>query len=350
MHPALEIRLVRDNLSLAMALSKSTENGLITPLHVLPEENPAGASDGTPAPAPNALSRRIGNQVRASFGFSVLQAQQSLERVYPSSPLTELRSSLKGARCTIYLLSISLRRGMLSPVWVCPPEYRQRFDVPAISFLLDASLMDGTPVVWEQFGGLGKYLDLLDYCAAWVQSWDPESAAPEIRPPAPAIPAPAQVATPAQVSAPAEVPNLSQISAPSQVTAGARIPAPGAGGRPGCCHGDQLRRKQVLPGLGGPVSRQRVVQGIPGLVPGNSDPDVDPEKLRAGAHQNGISKAQAGSGLSLVAGNRVGRFRVGFGPAPEGDSGGPPRLHPPDPGRSFSDFQHPACPGFPQQS
>ena len=132
MHPALEIRLVRDNLSLAMALSKSTDNGLITPLHVLPEDNPAGGNDGTPAPSPNALSRRIGNQVRASFGFSVLQAQQSLERVYPSSPLTELRSSLKGARCTVYLLSISLRRGMLSPVWVCPPEYRQRFEVPSI--------------------------------------------------------------------------------------------------------------------------------------------------------------------------------------------------------------------------
>ena len=50
MHPALEIRLVRDNLSLAMALSKSTENGLITPLHVLPEDNPAGGDDGNAGP------------------------------------------------------------------------------------------------------------------------------------------------------------------------------------------------------------------------------------------------------------------------------------------------------------
>ena len=211
MHPALEIRLVRDNLSLAMALSKSTENGLITPLHVLPEDNPAGGYDGAPAPAPNSLSRRIGNQVRASFGFSVLQAQQSLERVYPSSPLTELRPSLKGARCAIYLLSISLRRGMLSPVWVCPPEYRQRFEVPSISLAFDASKLDGTPVVWEQFGGLGKYLELLDYCAAWVQSWSPEawspeSAEPEIRPQAPVIPAPAQVPSPAQDTAPAQIP------------------------------------------------------------------------------------------------------------------------------------------------
>ena len=170
--------MVRDNLSLAMALSKSTENGLITPLHVLPEDNPAGGDDGAPAPAPNALSRRIGNQVRASFGFSVLQAQQSLERVYPSSPLTELRPGLKGARCAIYLLSISLRRGMLSPVWVCPPEYRQRFEVPSISLAFDASILDGTPVVWEQFGGLGKYLELLDYCAARVQSWNPRGLEP----------------------------------------------------------------------------------------------------------------------------------------------------------------------------
>ena len=233
MHPALEIKLVRDNLSLAMALSKSTDNGLITPLHVLPEDNPAGGSDGTPAPAPNALSRRIGNQVRSSFGFSVLQAQQSLERVYPSSPLTELRSSLKGARCTVYLLSISLRRGMLSPVWVCPPEYRQRFEVPSISLALDASILDGTPVVWEQFGGLGKYLDLLDYCAAWVQSWDPESPAspeslasvvPDVPPPAPVIPAPSQVPPTAQASGPAQVSAPPQVPAPAAETTQAAAP------------------------------------------------------------------------------------------------------------------------------
>ena len=224
MHPALEIRLVRDNLSLAMALSKSTDNGLITPLHVLPEDNPAGGSDGTPAPAPSALSRRIGNQVRASFGFSVLQAQQSLERVYPSSPLTELRSSLKGARCSVYLLSISLRRGMLSPVWVCPPEYRQRFEVPSISLVLDASILDGTPVVWEQFGGLGKYLDLLDYCAAWVQSWDPESAVPDVPPPAPVTPAPSQVPPTAQASGPAQVSAPPQVPAPVAETTQAAAP------------------------------------------------------------------------------------------------------------------------------
>ena len=224
MHPALEIRLVRDNLSLAMALSKSTENGLITPLHVLPEDNPAGGNDGTPAPSPNALSRRIGNQVRASFGFSVLQAQQSLERVYPSSPLTELRSSLKGARCTIYLLSISLRRGMLSPVWVCPPEYRQRFEVPSISLALDASILDSIPVVWEQFGGLGKYLDLLDYCAAWVQSWDPESAVPDVPPPAPVTPAPSQVPPTAQASGPAQVSAPPQVPAPVAETTQAAAP------------------------------------------------------------------------------------------------------------------------------
>ena len=224
MHPALEIRLVRDNLSLAMALSKSTENGLITPLHVLPEDNPAGGDDGTPAHSPNALSRRIGNQVRASFGFSVLQAQQSLERVYPSSPLTELRSSLKGARCSVYLLSISLRRGMLSPVWVCPPEYRQRFEVPSISLVLDASILDGTPVVWEQFGGLGKYLDLLDYCAAWVQSWDPESAVPDVPPPAPVTPAPSQVPPTAQASGPAQVSAPPQVPAPVAETTQAAAP------------------------------------------------------------------------------------------------------------------------------
>ena len=69
------------------------------------------------------------------------------------------------------------------------------------------------------------------------------------------------------------------------------------------------------------MPRQRAVQGLPGLVPGNRGPDDDPEKLRAPAHQNGIAEAQTGPGLSLVAGNRAGRFRVGPGPARKGDSG-----------------------------
>ena len=44
---------------------------------------------------------------------------------------------------------------------------------------LDAASLDGTPVVWEQFGGLEKFLELLDYCAAWVKTWSGNNDVPD---------------------------------------------------------------------------------------------------------------------------------------------------------------------------
>ena len=91
--------------------------------------------------------------------------------MYKNVPLEEADPDLKAVRCTIHLLNASLRQGMLNPVWVCPPGYRRRFEARPISFVLDTTDLDGTPVVWEQFGGLEKFLELLEYCAAWVQPW-----------------------------------------------------------------------------------------------------------------------------------------------------------------------------------
>jgi hypothetical protein len=187
--PALEIRLVRDNLSFAVSLWRSSSKGLITSSHLITEEEIVGGTPATaqgmagemarrptPRPTRKGLVRRMTNQVRSSFVFSVMQTQRTLEQVYKNSPLEEADPDLKAVRCTMYLLNASLRRGMLNPVWVCPPEYRRRFQARPISFDLDTSELDGKTVVWEQFGGLDKYLALLEYCATWVQPWSSEPA------------------------------------------------------------------------------------------------------------------------------------------------------------------------------
>ncbi|MCH8108482.1 MAG: hypothetical protein IIB30_09030 [Chloroflexi bacterium] len=184
MDPAFEIKMVRDNLSFAVSLSRSSSKGLITSSHLLSEDDSVNATPATirsiggelvasptPRPTRQDLVRRMTNQVRASFVFSVIQTQHTLEQVYKNSPLEEADPDLRAARCTMYLLNASLRRGMLNPVWICPPEYRRKFQARPISFDLDTTELDGKPVVWEQFGGLDKYLALLDYCAAWVQPW-----------------------------------------------------------------------------------------------------------------------------------------------------------------------------------
>ena len=178
MEPALEIKTVRENLALALGLWAAARTGSITPLHL-----PAGrvvltVDSGRPVEVTNTLGlkdqqdlvRCIANQARSAFAFSVLQTHRTLEHLCATQPLQESDADHRSARCTIRLLNGSLSRDMLMPAWECPPEYRQRFEVKPVHFLLDASTLDGKPVLWDDFGGLDQFLSLLDYCAGWVQS------------------------------------------------------------------------------------------------------------------------------------------------------------------------------------
>ncbi|MCH7605941.1 MAG: hypothetical protein IH962_02190, partial [Chloroflexi bacterium] len=112
--------------------------------------------------------------IRCAFAFSIMQAHRTLESVYSRTPLQESNPDHKAARSAIYLLNNTLRRGMLVPVWACPAGYRQRFEVRPIDFVLDATGLDGKPVYWDDFGGLGKYLELLEYCGAQIELLPPQ--------------------------------------------------------------------------------------------------------------------------------------------------------------------------------
>ena len=183
MEPALEIKMVRENLALAVGLWAAAKNGLITPLHL-----PAGRvvlteDSGRRVEVTSALDlkdqqglvRCIANQARSAFAFSVLQTHRTLEYLCAKPPLQESDSDHRSARCIIKLLNDSLRRDMLMPAWECSPEYRQRFEVKPVHFVLDASTLDGKPVLWDDFGGLEQFLALLDYCAGWVASGLPRT-------------------------------------------------------------------------------------------------------------------------------------------------------------------------------
>ena len=178
MEPALEIKMVRENLALSLGLWAAAKKGLITPLHL-----PAGhvvltEEAGRPVEVTSTLSLKgqqdlvlcTANQARSAFAFSVLQTHRTLEHLCATPPLQESDPDRRSARCTIQLLNESMGRDMLTPAWVCPPEYRQRFEVKPAHFVLDASSLDGKPVFWDDFGGLEQFLALLDYCAGWVES------------------------------------------------------------------------------------------------------------------------------------------------------------------------------------
>jgi hypothetical protein len=117
--------------------------------------------------------RCVNNQVRGAFAFSAIQTNRVLESVYDNSPIQADDSDLRAARCALYLLSKSVSQHLMAPVWVCPPDYRRRFWVQFASFTLDASELDGKKVCWDDFGGLDRYLDLLEFCSVEVEGCIP---------------------------------------------------------------------------------------------------------------------------------------------------------------------------------
>jgi hypothetical protein len=169
--------MVRENLALAIALWAGTKKGLITRDHLPTGRVVVPSDDGHMVRMFNPLemksdrdlARCISNQVRGAVAFSAMQAHTTLGRVYRNPPIQETDPDLKAARSAIYLLSNTLGQRMLAPAWVCPPAYRRRFEVHAASFVLDASDLNGKAVYWEDFGGLEKYMDLLDYCMSQLE-------------------------------------------------------------------------------------------------------------------------------------------------------------------------------------
>ena len=177
MDPTQEIKMVWENLALAMALSAGVKKGLITTAQVPTGRAAVPTDDGGVVEVFNPLDLRsnqdltrcINNQVRGAVTFSAMQTHGTMAQVFPNTPLREVDADLRAARGALFLLYNTLSQGMLAPVWRCPPAYRQRFEVRPISFVLDASHLDGKEVFWQDFGGLGKYLDLLEYCIGWLE-------------------------------------------------------------------------------------------------------------------------------------------------------------------------------------
>jgi len=195
MEPVLEISMVRENLALAIAVWTAVKKGLITTAH-LPTGRAVVTSDaGQVVEIFNPLElhgeedlvRCATNQVRAAFAFSVVQTQRTLESVYDGPPLQDPDQDRKAARCAIYLLNNSMRRGMLTPTWSCPLGFRRSFKVGFISFSLDASELDGKTVFWDDFGGLEKYLELLAYLAEQAKQPPPQAASRTRTEEAPAV-------------------------------------------------------------------------------------------------------------------------------------------------------------------
>jgi hypothetical protein len=196
--PAVQIKLARENLALAMALWAAAHRGVITAGFVPSRTEfvtPTGQVVNVSAPLEvrdnQELVRCVNNQVRGAFAFSAILTHRALESVCNNPPLQESDPDLQAARCTFYLLDKTVNHDLIAPIWVCPSDYRRCFEVCSISFTFDASRLDGKEVFWDDFGGLNKYLDLLEYCSIQVAKHPlklPQYASPQEETPIPLPP------------------------------------------------------------------------------------------------------------------------------------------------------------------
>lgn len=170
--PAFEIRMVKENMDLSMALMQAVQEEKVTAKQLFrdgPEDMFVAFAVDNDGPDQAELSRRAANQARAAFALAVIQTQRSLDRVFTGSPLEEENPDLQAARCVMFLLNNTVFANLFAPVWNCPPEYRKRFEVRPINLLMDAGALHGKGLSWDHVGGLHQFLDLLVYFANWVE-------------------------------------------------------------------------------------------------------------------------------------------------------------------------------------
>ena len=170
--PAFEIRLVKENLDLSMALWQAVQEQKVTAKQLFrdgPDDIVVAFAVDNDGPDQQELTRRAANQARAAFALSVIQVQRSLDRVFSGSPVDEENPDLQAARCVMFLLNNTISSDIFTPVWDCPPEYRRRFEVRPINLLMDAGELHGKGLSWDHVGGMPQYLDLLVYFANWVE-------------------------------------------------------------------------------------------------------------------------------------------------------------------------------------
>lgn len=205
MKASYEIRLVKENLDLSVALMQAVQEEKITAKQIFrdgPEEIFVAFAVNKTGPDQMELARRVANQARAAFSLAVIQTQRSLDRVFTNAPIEEENPDLQAARCVMFLLYNAISPNLFTPVWDCPPQYRRKFEVRPINLLMDAGELHGQGLTWDHVGGLPQFLDLLEYFTNRIK------ILPEIDEPAFAA------ATVTAMNGPADAPLVVPVEAP----------------------------------------------------------------------------------------------------------------------------------------
>ena len=177
MSPSEHISLLVENLTLGVALLEAVERGIMT-ARLVSSQSEFIASDLTVAKpmiplevTDNAdLIRRGNNQVRAAFACSIMETDRIMRSVCGDIPDSNCSTELETTHCIISLIAEAFRDGLMTPTWRCPKDYQKLFAVDSANFVLDTSELDGKELCWNDFGGIQRYIDLLQYCATAIAS------------------------------------------------------------------------------------------------------------------------------------------------------------------------------------
>lgn len=175
MSPSEQIYLLVENLTLGVALLEAVERGIMT-ARLVSSQSEFIASDLTVAKPMiplevtdnSDLIRRGNNQVRAAFACSIIETDRIMRSVCGDIPDSNCSTELETAHCIISLIAEAFRNGLMTPIWRCPNNYRKLFAVDSANFMLDTSELDGKELCWSDFGGIQRYVDLLQYCATVI--------------------------------------------------------------------------------------------------------------------------------------------------------------------------------------
>ena len=170
-----KIKLSKGNLNLAVALLTAAHEGVITKSIITKYIYPSATRNSKWSPLQVAdnthLVRELNNQVRAAFAFSAITTHKILSFLFSSNPLEETDSYRRNILCAIKLISNAFDIDMIIPTWKCSTKYQQEFRVDDIDFVLDARNLNERPMTWDDFGGLGKYADLITCCEELAYGW-----------------------------------------------------------------------------------------------------------------------------------------------------------------------------------
>ncbi|RON53110.1 hypothetical protein [Pseudomonas frederiksbergensis] len=175
--PASKIATALATLGLAIRLNAEVNQGRIDVSIFHRAVNIYTGGDGLRLPAyPEAtqadLDGGIYNIVQIALSSSALTVDETLLQVF--GPIAYIKvSSLLGIRVMIHQVRNAFAHNPWRPRWVVYKKYRKAYEIEldnGTAFTFDATSLDGDGLNPEQFGGLERWVEVLQHCERLVAS------------------------------------------------------------------------------------------------------------------------------------------------------------------------------------